>query len=112
MFEAENGIFNFSTIKNLNPAFFRDFTDQMLLTQNHHHIPYTVYLQNNMILLSPKSGGGHGKVATEKSMTIKKAMTGLIGREKMVKAYPTYYNWLQIIQDNLVSQIEGQNPTI
>lgn len=39
-------------------------------------------------------------------------MTGLIGREKMVKAYPTYYNWLQIIQDNLVSQIEGQNPTI
>ena len=112
VFEAENGIFNFSTIKNLNPPFFRDFTDQMLLTQNHHQIPYTVYLQNNIILLSPKSGGGHGKVATEKSMTIKKAMTGLIGREKLVKAYPTYYNWLQIIQDNLVSQIEGQNPTI
>lgn len=57
VFEAENGIFNFSTIKNLNPPFFRDFTDQMLLTQNHHHIPYTVYLQNNIILLS-ESGGG------------------------------------------------------
>ena len=61
MFEAENGIFNFSTIKNLNPPFFRDFTDQMLLTQNHHHIPYTVYLQNNIILLSPKSGGDMAK---------------------------------------------------
>ena len=49
----------FSTIKNLNPPFFfKDFTDQMLLTQNHHHIPHTVYLQNTSILLSPKSGGG------------------------------------------------------